>query len=86
MAPPPPPPVVVPPPVRDGRRGQRRSGRRTKEKEKKRRRGCFTENSKVMMQSPWTFKGDGSDSYELPISEVKVGDHVLNVDRLNLMK
>ena len=33
------------------------------------------------MQSPWTFKGDGSDSYELPISEVKVGDHVLNVDK-----
>ena len=33
------------------------------------------------MQSTWTFKGDGSDSYELPISEVKVGDHVLNVDK-----
>ena len=33
------------------------------------------------MQSPWTFKGDGSDSYELPILEVKVGDHVLNVDK-----
>ena len=33
------------------------------------------------MQSTWTFKGDGSDSYELPISEVKVGDHVLNLDK-----
>ena len=33
------------------------------------------------MQSTWTFNGDGSDSYEIPISEVKVGDHVLNLDK-----
>ena len=78
------PPVVVQDPIRTNRRSNRRQNRRNGRRRRRRRRrggGCFTENTSVMMQSPWTFKGDGSDSYELPISEVKVGDHVLNVDK-----